>query len=125
MASPERQKRAFLETRSYAIFSSLCKMNLFQGGRRMSGSAAKVVITERQQDVLRKLSTATTVAKRLTQRATVILLAFDGLDNEAIGQRVGLETSSGRHLATTLAERLRQTHPDRVPGNHHRAAEGN
>jgi transposase len=57
----------------------------------MSGSAAKVVITERQQVLLQKLSTATTVAKRLTQRATVILLAFDGLDNETIGQRVGLE----------------------------------
>jgi transposase len=57
----------------------------------MSGSAAKVVITERQQEALRKLSTATTVAKRLTQRASVILLAFDGLDNEAIGRRVGLE----------------------------------
>src|SRR5258707_1999162 len=57
----------------------------------MSGSAAKVVITERQQEVLRKLSTAATVAKRLTQRAAVILLAFEGLDNEAIGQRVGLE----------------------------------
>jgi transposase len=57
----------------------------------MSGSAAKVVITERQQQVLRKLSTATTVAKRLTQRAAVILLAFEGLDNDAIGERVGLE----------------------------------
>jgi transposase len=57
----------------------------------MAGSAAKVVITERQQEVLRKLSTAATVAKRLTQRAEVILLAFDGLDNEAIGARVGLE----------------------------------
>jgi transposase len=31
------------------------------------------------------------VAKRLTQRAGAILLAFDGLDNEAIGARVGLE----------------------------------
>jgi transposase len=57
----------------------------------MSGSAAKVVITERQQEVLRQLSTARTVAKRLTQRAEVILLAFEGLDNEAIGARVGLE----------------------------------
>ncbi len=57
----------------------------------MSGSAAKVVITERQQEVLRKLSTASTVARRLTQRAAVILLAFEGLDNEAIGERVGLE----------------------------------
>jgi hypothetical protein len=57
----------------------------------MSGSAAKVVITERQQEVLRKLSTGTTVAKRLTQRAEIILLAFAGLDNEAIAPRVGLE----------------------------------
>jgi transposase len=57
----------------------------------MSGSAAKVVITERQQEVLKKLSTGTTVAKRLTQRATIILLAFAGLDNETIGERVGLE----------------------------------
>ena len=57
----------------------------------MAGSAAKVVITERQQAVLRKLSTAGTVAKRLTQRAEVILLAFEGLDNDAIAARVGLE----------------------------------
>jgi transposase len=57
----------------------------------MSGSAAKVVITERQQEVLRQLSAARTGAKRLTQRAEVILLAFEGLDNEAIGARVGLE----------------------------------
>jgi len=57
----------------------------------MSGSAAKVVITERQQGVLRKLSTATTVAQRLVQRATLILLAFAGMANQDIAQRVGLE----------------------------------
>ena len=57
----------------------------------MPGSAAKVVISERQQEVLRQLSTATTAAKRLTQRATIVLLAFAGLDNEAIAPRVGLE----------------------------------
>src|ERR1700682_1135355 len=57
----------------------------------MSGSAAKVVITERQQGVLRKMSTATTVAKRLVQRATIILLAFAGMSNEDIAPRVGLE----------------------------------
>jgi transposase len=57
----------------------------------MPGSAAKVVITERQQAVLRKMSTATTVAKRLVQRATIILLAFAGLTNEAIAGQVGLE----------------------------------
>jgi transposase len=57
----------------------------------MPGSAAKVVITERQQVVLHKMSTATTVAKRLVQRATIILLAFAGLSNEDIARRVGLE----------------------------------
>ena len=56
----------------------------------MPGSAAKVVITERQQAILRKLSTATTVAKRLAQRATLILLAFAGLPNQEIASRVGL-----------------------------------
>lgn len=59
----------------------------------MSGSAAKVVITERQQVVLQKLSKATTVAKRLAQRATLILLAFAGLPNQDIASRVDL----GRH----------------------------
>src|SRR3954447_4025534 len=56
----------------------------------MAGSAAKVVISERQQKVLRKLSTATTVAKRLVQRATVILLAFSGMPNQDIAKEVGL-----------------------------------
>jgi transposase len=57
----------------------------------MPGSAAKVVITQRQQTVLRKLSTATTVAKRLVQRATIILLAFAGLANQDIAGQLGLE----------------------------------
>jgi len=73
----------------------------------MSGSAAKVVITERQQEVLRKLSTASTAAKRLTQRADIILLAFEGLDNETIGQRVGLE----RHQVGIWRRRWQKTYP--------------
>jgi transposase len=56
----------------------------------MAGSAAKVVISERQQKVLCKLSTATTVAKRLVQRATIILLAFSGVPNQDIAKQVGL-----------------------------------
>src|SRR3954451_2872459 len=59
----------------------------------MAGSAAKVVLSERQEKVLRKLSTATTVAQRLVQRSTIILLAFAGLDNQDIASQVGL----GRH----------------------------
>ena len=56
----------------------------------MSGSAAQVVISERQEKVLRKLSTATTVAKRLVQRATIILLAFSGVANQDIAKQIGL-----------------------------------
>src|SRR5438105_15027067 len=59
----------------------------------MPGSAAKVVISERQEKVLRKLSTATTVAQRLVQRSTLILLAFAGVANHDIASQVGL----GRH----------------------------
>jgi putative transposase len=59
----------------------------------MAGSAAKVVISERQQAVLHQLSTARTVAQYLVGRATIILLAFQGLDNQAIAARVDL----GRH----------------------------
>src|SRR3954451_19417842 len=55
----------------------------------MAGSAAKVVISERQQQVLRKLSTAATKAKRLVRRATIILLAFCGADNQDIAKQVG------------------------------------
>src|SRR3954452_1707468 len=56
----------------------------------MAGSAAKVVISERQEKVLRQLSTATTVAQRLVQRATIILLAFSGVANRDIAKEVGL-----------------------------------
>src|SRR3954466_2007277 len=56
----------------------------------MAGSAAKVLISERQEKVLRKLSTATTVAQRLVQRATIILLAFSGMANQDIAGQVGL-----------------------------------
>jgi transposase len=73
----------------------------------MSGSAAKVVITERQQEVLHKLSKASTAAKRLTQRAEIILLAFEGLDNAAIAERVGLE----RHQIGIWRRRWQKSFP--------------
>jgi hypothetical protein len=60
----------------------------------MPGNAAKVVISERQQEVLRKFSNATTVAKSLSERADIILLAFEGQDNETIADRVGLGRQS-------------------------------
>jgi len=57
----------------------------------MPGSAAKVVISERQQAVLQSFSRASILAKSLTQRATIILLAFAGLDNQAIASQIGLK----------------------------------
>src|SRR4051795_9733770 len=56
----------------------------------MPGKAAKITITETQQDILRTFSRATTAPSRLRQRAAIIALAFDGLLNEEIAERVGL-----------------------------------
>jgi transposase len=56
----------------------------------MPGKAAKVLITERQQEILQTFSRSVTLASRLRQRATIIVLAFDGLLNEEIAQKVGL-----------------------------------
>src|SRR3954464_437501 len=56
----------------------------------MPGKAAKITITERQQDILQTFSRSVTVASRLRQRAAIIVLAFDGLLNEEIARSVGL-----------------------------------
>jgi transposase len=56
----------------------------------MPGKAAKITITETQQDILRTFFRATTAPSRLRQRASIILMAFDGLLNEDIAERVGL-----------------------------------
>jgi transposase len=56
----------------------------------MPGKAAKITITERQQEILRTLRNAVTAPSRLRQRASLILLAFEGRRNEEIAQEVGL-----------------------------------
>ncbi len=56
----------------------------------MPGKAAKITITEAQQEILRAFSRSTTAPSRLRQRASIIVLAFDGLLNEEIAERVGL-----------------------------------
>jgi transposase len=56
----------------------------------MPGQAAKTIITERQQEILRTFSRSATAPSRLRQRASIIILAFDGLLNQEIAQRVGL-----------------------------------
>lgn len=57
----------------------------------MPGRAAKVTITERQQQVLRTMTRASTSTQARAQRAGMILLAFDGLSNEDVAQRLGGE----------------------------------
>lgn len=56
----------------------------------MPGSAAKVLITERQQEVLQDLVNARTTPVRLVQRATIVLRAFARVDNADIAQEIGL-----------------------------------
>ena len=56
----------------------------------MPGTAAKIRISEKQQLILQELSRSRTVGKGFVQRATVILLGFDGLLNEDIAAQVGL-----------------------------------
>ena len=56
----------------------------------MPGKAAKTVITERQQEILRTFSRSTTASSRLRQRSSIILMAFDGLLNQEIAEAVGL-----------------------------------
>jgi transposase len=56
----------------------------------MPGKAAKTIITERQQEILGTFSRSVTAPSRLRQRASIIVLAFDGLLNQDIAERVGL-----------------------------------
>lgn len=63
----------------------------------MPGSANKLWITERQQEVLQYLRKSTTCALRLIQRATIVLLAFDGWDNQDIAHEVGLNRNAVSH----------------------------
>jgi transposase len=56
----------------------------------MPGRAAKITITEHQQETLRTFSRSTTAPARLRQRALIIVLAFEGRLNEEIAERVGL-----------------------------------
>lgn len=56
----------------------------------MSGKAAKVVVTERQQAVLLELSKSRSEPPMLIQRAKIVLLAFAGRRNQEISADVGL-----------------------------------
>ncbi len=57
----------------------------------MPGTAAKIVVSERQQSLLQEFSKSRTVGKGIVQRATIVLLGFAGIPNEEIAPQVGLE----------------------------------
>jgi putative transposase len=57
----------------------------------MPGKAARVVITERQQDILRQMARSRSCPQGLAQRAEIILLAFDRWRNGPIADRLGCE----------------------------------
>ena len=60
----------------------------------MPGKAAKVVITEKQKAILVAFSRSRSVSVSLAQRSKIVLLAFDGHNNESIETMVGLQHDS-------------------------------
>jgi transposase len=56
----------------------------------MAGTAAKVIISERQQKLLEEFSRSRTIGWCFAQRAMIILLGFSGMLNEEIALQVGL-----------------------------------
>ena len=56
----------------------------------MPGTAAKIIISERQQKLLEEFSKSRTISKCVSQRAMIILLGFAGLFNEEIALQVDL-----------------------------------
>lgn len=63
---------------------------IFKQGFVMPGKAAKVIVTEKQQAILQAFVKARSSKVSLAQRSRIILLAFEGLNNEAIEETVGL-----------------------------------
>ena len=52
--------------------------------------AAKVVLTEEQKRLLEKVSRSGRSSVRLAQRARIVLLAAEGMQNKEIAKQVGL-----------------------------------
>lgn len=57
----------------------------------MSGKAAKITITEKQQAILQRIANTKTSSVRHVQRAEIILLAFGGMLNMDIAKQVHLD----------------------------------
>jgi putative transposase len=57
----------------------------------MAGKAAKVIITERQQETLQHLIRSPSTPQALVTRCRIVLLAFEKVSNQDMAQTVGLE----------------------------------
>ena len=55
----------------------------------MSGKAAKIMLTQKQESILRRIRRSTTAPQRLVQRVGIILLAFTGSLNVDIAKTIG------------------------------------
>ena len=104
----------------------------------MPGKAAKVRITECQQVVLDELSRSRSESRMISQRAQIILLAFQGRLNEEIASEAGLkrkqvglwrrrwqaawdaltllECTEPRKLREAVRQTLRDAHRSGAPG---------
>jgi putative transposase len=76
----------------------------------MPGMAAKVVITERQQEMLQTMVRSRSCPRGLAHRADIILLAFAGCQNEVIAERLDCE----RHGVGLWRRRWQQAFPKLV-----------
>ncbi len=56
----------------------------------MSGKAAKILCTEKQQSILERIGRSTTTPQRLVQRVSIILMAFAAALNVEIANQLGL-----------------------------------
>ncbi|VAX38446.1 hypothetical protein MNBD_PLANCTO02-1365 [hydrothermal vent metagenome] len=67
----------------------------------MPGKAAKVIISERQQEVLQTIIKSPTASQQLMQRVKIILLAFEGWLNEKIAPELSVDEMTGYSIART------------------------
>jgi len=71
----------------------------------MSGKAARILLSEKQHEILQIIVKSTTASFRLIQRARIILLSFERVRNEEIASEVGL----GRKQAGLWRRRWKQS----------------
>ena len=56
----------------------------------MSGKGARILLSEKQHEILQIIVKSTTASLRLIQRARIILLSYERLRNDEIATQVGL-----------------------------------